>query len=255
MLLPHTAGEWSYNLLLLRFKADTESTCSLFSGFHSERIRSQLLILIFYSFLQVEYRQSGCSTFSRLSPYFPAKILIFISTSTITTGWGWGWRGRVLRSQVRGGTRYILIHFKGQITVCFKSLRTGAEILIFAAQEHYQRAWSEATIIINESHFQATVLDVQSAFDLQRESEAQRCLLSGVSRLNVNNLLQFSNWSLSSPHWFVYLSACALDDLFMNMWKITSLQKVPCFRENRLITLCYRLQPQARTSYEIAFIT
>lgn len=80
---------------------------------------------------------------------------------------------------------------------CFKSFCTRAEILIFAAQEHDQCLRSEARIIINESHFQATVQHVQGAVDLQRDSEAQRRLPSGVSRLNMNNLLQFFNCSLS----------------------------------------------------------
>lgn len=44
-----------------------------------------------------------------------------------------------------------------------------AEILIFAAQEHHQYSQSEAPIIINESHFLSSVLDVQSAGDLQRQ--------------------------------------------------------------------------------------
>ncbi len=81
---------------------------------------------------------------------------------------------------------------------CFKSFPSGAEILIFAAQEHYQYPRSEATIIINESHFQTTVLDVQSACNLQRESKAQCRLLSGVSSLEMNNLLQFSYCSRGS---------------------------------------------------------
>ena len=38
---------------------------------------------------------------------------------------------------------------------CFKSFSTGAEILIFAAQEHHQDPRSEPVIIINESHFLA----------------------------------------------------------------------------------------------------
>lgn len=81
----------------------------------------------------------------------------------------------------------------------FKSFPTGAEILIFAPREHYQYPQSEATIIINESHFQSTVLDVQSACDLQRESRAQHWLLCGVSRLEMNNLLLFfyCRWSSS----------------------------------------------------------
>lgn len=81
---------------------------------------------------------------------------------------------------------------------CFKSLPAGAEILIFAAQEHYQYPRSEATIIINESRFQAAVLDVQSAGDLQRESKAQHRLLLGASKREMNNLLQFSYCSWSS---------------------------------------------------------
>lgn len=61
---------------------------------------------------------------------------------------------------------------------CYKSFPTGAEILILAAQEHYQYPLSEATTIINESHFQTTALDVQSACDLQRESKAQPSIRS-----------------------------------------------------------------------------
>lgn len=139
---------------------------------------------------------------------------------------------------------------------CFKSFPTGAEILIFAAQEHYQYPRSEATIIINESHFQATVLDVQSACDLQRESKTQCRLPSGVSRLEMNNLLQFSYCSWSSSHWFVYLSSCALDDLFMNMWKTTSLQKMSQCYLNRLIRLFYfSMMLVARTSFGTASVT
>lgn len=53
---------------------------------------------------------------------------------------------------------------------CLKSLPARAEILIFAAEEHYEYLWNEATIIINESHFQTTVLDVERTCDLQREN-------------------------------------------------------------------------------------
>lgn len=76
---------------------------------------------------------------------------------------------------------------------CFKSFPTGAEILIFAAQEHYQYPRSKASININESHFQDTVLNVQSACDLQR----RRFL--GVGRLEMNNLLRllYRSWSSS----------------------------------------------------------
>lgn len=82
---------------------------------------------------------------------------------------------------------------------CFKSFPTGVEILIFAAQEHYQYPWSGATIIINESHFQTTVLDVQSAFDLQKKKKQRATVSIGrVSRLEMNNLLQFSYCSRSS---------------------------------------------------------
>lgn len=81
---------------------------------------------------------------------------------------------------------------------CGKSFPSGAEILIFAAQEHYQYPQREAMIIINESHFQTTALSVQSACDLQRGSKAQRHFLWGVSSLEMNNLLQFSHCSWSS---------------------------------------------------------
>lgn len=54
---------------------------------------------------------------------------------------------------------------------CFKSFPTGAEILIFAAQGHYQYPQREAMIIINESHFQTTALAVQSACDLQSKAK------------------------------------------------------------------------------------
>lgn len=94
-----------------------------------------------------------------------------------------------MKRQVRGRTRSILIHLKDHMSDCFQSFPTAAEVLIFAPQEHYQYHRSESTIIINESHFQATVLDVQSAYNLQRESKAQHHLPSGVSRLNMNKLV------------------------------------------------------------------
>lgn len=74
-------------------------------------------------------------------------------------------------------------------------------------------------IIINESHCQTTALDFQSACDLQRESEAQHRLLSGVSRQEINNLLLFSYCSWSSSSCFVYLYGCAQDDLLLNVEK------------------------------------
>lgn len=67
-------------------------------------------------------------------------------------------------------------HLKNGISNCFKSFPTKAKILIFAAQEHYQYPRSRAAIIINEPFFQTTGLDVQSACDLQAESDAVCCL-------------------------------------------------------------------------------
>ena len=74
-------------------------------------------------------------------------------------------------------------------------------------------------IIINESHFQTTALDFQSAFDLQRESKAQYRLLSGASRQEINNLLLLSYCSWSSFSCIVYLRGCAQDDLLLQVEK------------------------------------
>lgn len=78
------------------------------------------------------------------------------------------------KARWKGRTRSVLVHQKGQMSDCFKSFPTGAEILIFAAQEHYQYPQREAMIIINESHFQTNALAVQSACDLQSKAKQSK---------------------------------------------------------------------------------
>lgn len=101
----------------------------------------------------------------------------------------------------------------------FKSFPTGDEILIFTAQGHYQYPWSEATIIINGPHFQATVLMFKVPATFRGKAKHSVAFNGGGRRLAMGNLLQCAYCSRSSSCWFVYHSSCALDYLFMNIWK------------------------------------
>lgn len=158
MTPPQSAGDWNHNQLLI-FRAETESSCSL------DFIQRYAISLyssggLFYSFAQEEQRQRGGSTICVLELSYQHQ-----PCEGGEKFWKARWRGR---------TRSVLVHQKGQMSDCFKSFPTGAEILIFAAQEHYQYPQREAVIIINESHFQTNALAVQSACDLQSKAKQSK---------------------------------------------------------------------------------
>lgn len=70
-----------------------------------------------------------------------------------------------------------------------------------------------------------------------------------VTRLGMNNLLQSSYCNRSSSRWFVYLSGCAQNYLFMNMLKTLSPLEMLLFHMNTLIgsfVTCWRFRQRRR---------